>query len=548
MTMINWTNWMDCPRKLFLFFLIAGGVAFYNGLNHPFMIDDHVFFDEMGRNPRNLLLNLIPDKAKVLNLEGPSTEVYYRPLALLVPRIIFLIFGGNVFFMHLANLLLFVTAAWLWARLLGRWSGDMLFATLTAVFLLVHPLNGIIVNFKTAGIFALQLIFMAFVSDWMVRQKPIRPWASIAFLLGAFFCHESTFVLPPSLTVARVLYRKESWKQAVMNLLPLWIAGGLYFFLRMHWASLGTNLFDKFSAYHMTMWQFAASWFSLQAWYMSKFFVPQGIVIWALRPVVYQNPMDWLVPGFAIWFMVVWTIRRFLCDQVWMWVGLSWLAIGLVMMAVGSLFQGDQLMIEPHWLVFPSIGFFMMLANLIVLGMRSRLKFFVLAAVALLLFVWLKWDWWYNALWNKEIGYCYHWMQENPTFKPVNMYIARAYVQEGKLDLAAKHYEMALMNQYPDYLMYTNLGSIALIKGDLDKAEVYLKKSLVIEPRGRGALNSLGIVFIKKKDFKKAEECFQRAIAANRFDSTALKNLRMLENYKATHRENASTTAPLRLE
>ena len=104
-------NWLQSPKKLFLFFLVVGGILFCNGLNHPQMIDDHVFFDEMGRDPRNLWLNFVPDKNKLLHLEGPQTEVYYRPLALTVPKLTFWLLGGNDLGMGLVNLLMFVTAA-----------------------------------------------------------------------------------------------------------------------------------------------------------------------------------------------------------------------------------------------------------------------------------------------------------------------------------------------------------------------------------------------------------------------------------------------------
>lgn len=527
-------DWLKSPHKLFLFFLIAGAAAFANGLNHPLMIDDYVFFDEMGRNPRNLWINFIPDKAKVLNLEGPKTEVYYRPLALSVPKLVYWLVGGSRFAMHLFNLLLFVTAVWLLARLLGRLSGDMLFGTLTALFMLVHPINGIIVNYKTAGIFALQMIFMIMAADWTFKDKvsPGRQAGIIALFLAALFCHEDSFALPLYLLVISRIVLKDPWQRSLQRCGPIFTAAVIYFFLHMIWASLGENLFNKYAGYHMSIWEFVATWFSLQAWYIAKFFAPEGIVIWTIRPIIHTGAADWVVFGSTLWFLAVWTRKKYFPNSVWMQVGLWWFFIGMLLLGAGSLFNGNQLMIEPHWLLFACIGFFMVLADALILVLRGPLRIPVAIATAVLVLSWMSWGWAYNTLWNSEKNYCYYWLQENPSFNPVHMYIARAYFGEGNLEMAAKHYKLSLANQYPDYIMYSNLGSIALLEDKLPLARAYLMRALSIEPRCARALSSLGLVFVRMGDLNKAELCFKRSAQVNHYDSTSMRNLRLLYKYK----------------
>lgn len=103
--------------------------------------------------------------------------------------------------------------------------------------------------------------------------------------------------------------------------------------------------------------------------------------------------------------------------------------------------------------------------------------------------------------------------------------MARYYFAHGKLDLASEQYQMALTGQYPDYIMYSNLGSIALFQGNLEKAKEYLTKAVAIEPKARNALNTLAVVCLKLNDIRKAEEYFRRSVQADPFDTTAQYNL-----------------------
>ncbi len=519
------------PIKLFFFFLAWGTLVFANGLNHPFMIDDHAFFDEAGRDIKNIWINFIPDKAKALHMEGPAVEVYYRPLALVIPKLTYILTFGNAFFMHVFNLLCFVTAAWVLALWLCRISGDILLGVLVAAGVLVHPLNGIIVNFKTAGVFALQMIFMILSADltlssaplvtFLGRGKALRHIWVVVFFMAALFIHESAFILPAYMMALALLLQQESWGKAFQKTKWIWITAIIYFLLRLQWASLSANIFNKFFGYHFGLLQVLASWFSLQAWYLAKVFWPSEIAIFVLRPVVHQGAWLWIIGGVGFWCAVVFMFKKFFGVSLWARLGLIWTALGFVMLGVGSLFHGQELMIEPHWMVFPSIGIFMVLAALFKAKpgpWRGPVAGAALAA-------WLLSSWVYNYLWDDELRYCRFWLKQSPSFTPINMYIARSYFGRGELDLAGRYYKLALTGQRPDYLMYCNLGTIALVQGRPQEAKQYLKYALGIEPRARNALNALGIIYAREGDFKEAEKYFQLSIQADPFDTTGRRNL-----------------------
>ena len=540
MNLLKVTHYLSNPRGLFLFFLVMGAVVFANGLNHPFMIDDHAFFDEAGRDPKNLWINFIPDKSKVLNMEGSPTEVYYRPFALIIPKLMYWLLHGNAFGMHLFNLLAFVCAVWLLARWLGRLSGDRWFGILAGVFVLVHPLNGIIVNFKTAGIFVGRVVCLIYAADFIIRgPRLVYQLYAVALFLAALFFHESAFILPPCVLCLSVLIQKKTWKEALRQGAPLWITAILYFLLRLQWASLSENIFNKFGGYHMSLSEALASWFSLQAWYLSKLIIPTGISIFILKPVVYGYAGVWIIGGMAFWCLTICLLWKLFKNNPWVWIGVSWLFLGLMMMGVGSLFHGQELMIEPHWMVFSSIGFFIILAQSFIF-LFSRFKLAAGICFAVVLAGWCTTAWSYNALWNDELRYSQFWLKQSPTFTPINMYMARAYFAKGQLDLAATYYKRALTGQRPDYLMYSNLGSIALLQGRFEEARMYLEKALVIEPKAKNAMNVLGVVYVKQGDLIQAEKYFRLSVAANPFDTTAQRNLDFFLRIKSSKRDASS--------
>jgi tetratricopeptide (TPR) repeat protein len=177
---------------------------------------------------------------------------------------------------------------------------------------------------------------------------------------------------------------------------------------------------------------------------------------------------------------------------------------------------------------FASIGIFMIFAQLLLYFFKKGFKAAVYGVAGLLFCVWLVASWSYNALWNNELNYAKLWVAESPLYNQLNMYIARAYFKAGQLDEALQHFKMALTDQIPDYVMYTDMGTISLLEGKLDDAKHYLQKALTIEPKASNALNSLAAVYVKLHDMDKAEECLKRAAAADPYDTDALKNLNYL--------------------
>ena len=137
---------------------LMGLGTFFNSLHNGFLIDDHAFFEEKLQNIKYLPLHFLPDKNRALHIEGESADPFYRPLATIIPMLSYLTFKQNVVGHHALNLALFILAAWGIYLFLVYLGCNQLWAYLAAWFYLVHPINGVAVNYITASIFPVQVM------------------------------------------------------------------------------------------------------------------------------------------------------------------------------------------------------------------------------------------------------------------------------------------------------------------------------------------------------------------------------------------------------
>ena len=86
---------------------------------------------------------------------------------------------------------------------------------------------------------------------------------------------------------------------------------------------------------------------------------------------------------------------------------------------------------------------------------------------------------------------------------------------------------------------YNNIGSEALLAGDLHTAEKLLSRGLELDKSFSFAWSNLGVLLKKRGETGKAEECFSRAIALNSHNHTAKYNLALILEQKGNFREAA---------
>ena len=234
--------------------------VYHNSLHNDFMIDDHgmVLQDTKIHNPKFFFYQFIPDLQKNLSLEGSKGDVYYRPLAHVLPMAGYLWFGSDPFGYHLLNLILFYLCA---MAFYGFWNlllKDGSLAFLTTLFFCAHPINALLVNYITASVFSVQVLSMTaslalvlIASDESgfrrisERRRGLLYFLSLIFFGISLLCHETAAVFPLYLAACLWFSRPYSFKKVLTVCSPFLITVGLYLVFRWEHASLKTSLLEK---------------------------------------------------------------------------------------------------------------------------------------------------------------------------------------------------------------------------------------------------------------------------------------------------------------
>jgi hypothetical protein len=213
---------------VFFIFLLVGFLSYSNSLHNGFMIDDHAFFDEKMRNIKFLSYQFIPDKDKFLGIRGEKTDSYYRPLAHVIPMMCYLAFRDNPFGYHLVNLILFCLAAYLIYLFVGFLFQNQILAFLTGLLYLVHPINGVFVNYITANVFAAEviLLILSLMCLWLSWESKWKIWLyslSLLFFAISLLCHETAMAMPFYVMCLLFFVKKQSKRQVMLKSLPFFL-------------------------------------------------------------------------------------------------------------------------------------------------------------------------------------------------------------------------------------------------------------------------------------------------------------------------------------
>ncbi len=525
-------NRKDIIFLLFLFIIVLSVYA--NSLRNNFMMDDWglILQDTTVHNIRFMLYQFIPDRKISFGLENNAPSHYYRPFAHILPMIEWMLFGKNVFGYHLINLLLFYFSLIAIFYLINTLFVDKWLAMITSLLYAVHPLNGLFVNYITANVYAFQLIVLSvgFILFWRVVDKGKPKFfviLSVFFYILALLCHESSFAFPFYLIVTTFILKGRIEKKHIKIILPYIVISIFYFIFRIKYASLATNLFDKIKNSGIGILPLICSNIKLFFLYISQFLFFNGITLQrCIMPVVSSYSL-WLILFFIfIGVFFYWSYRR--REKVIVW-GISTLLLGFVPVVFGSVFELHcGILFEPHWVFFPSIGIFSIVAFciLIIRERAGRILFWIVVSIITLNA--LLFSRTMNKLWANEIVYCKYWFSFSPTQRSILFYLASAYDRKGEYDKAKLTYLKAIENRFTDWQIYVNLSIMEQNKGNFSQANKYLLKAYKLFPCSAVINNNLGVLYKNLKREKEAVRFFKKAISYNPYVIEPYLNLALI--------------------
>jgi len=442
--------------RFFIFLLALGFAAYGNALGNGFVLDDHMLLDE----------GIIKNPWCILDHFRPGEDSFcYRPWLRVALTIGYAIFGDNSYGYHLINFLLLWLCAVLFYSLVFAISRDFWTAALAACFFLLHPYNSIFVNFITTVNVLLEMLFL--LGSLLCVMGGNWVWSAIFFIFG-LGCHESAILLP------FCAWGLTGFRRTVV----LWTIALLYFFWHMHYASFSSNIFDHYSQFQISIFQFFAGLLKLTYWYCSKLLYPSGIVFtWGVKAIAGLNGL--LIFGFFALLGGSWITWRYLrVDKAQRW-GAIWFAVGLIPLVLGSLAKPKWfLMIEPYWLFFSLMGFCLLLAREATKELVKPRRFLAGTMVVVILVSWIMTDRLYNHLWSNEAAYCQYWLLEFPGYRAIHQYLAQVYEIQGNWELAQEENFLSLTEHPADKFHYLMFKGLLMIKQRQSKE---LKERTAIE-------------------------------------------------------------------
>lgn len=509
------------PVILFLF--ILSSIAFINALNHPFMMDDKtlIFGDPLRYHPLEIFKHFLPSYQHGLSeiRDATLSAKYFRPWAHALPLAEYVLFGQRLFFYHAFNLLLLNLAAFLIYRLIAELFNDRRLAFLTAGLFTIHPINGVLVNYITAGALSLMLIFSvgSMICALKAYRSPRGDGEALALGLlayaNAMLCHETAIVLPCFLAIALAYVRPFEFKKFAGIMLPYAVLAGGYFYFRMHYASLKTTIIDSALAMNLSLADYLAAFTKLILWYAKALLTLQDIVLIKSQAIEASHAVLWL-GGFAL--MTAGIVYGLIVSRrPAVRFGLLFLAMGFLPAAAACFFQSSAgLILEPHWLLIGSLGFFVLAAEMLNAGYGILRREWWTNAVIVMILACLAAGWNYNRLWSDQKTYAEHWSKISPSLDLPFFFLGDAFMEREQWPQARRAYVSALERSGRPFEYYYNLAGIILLGGgDLQQAKDLLLRALAVDPNSSRARVSLGMVYsaLDGRD-DLAEQSFKEAL------------------------------------
>ena len=500
MDMTNKNSWLP-PISLFLICLLA----YVNSFNNNFLLDDHlVLFGQRGVINKSLGEILLQDQGG-----------FYRPAGYFLLWLLTHLFGEHQVGYHVVNLVLLFLIAYFLYLIVKNLTLDSLLAFLAAALYAIHPVNGFLVNYMTAGyisVFVLSmqasfLFFMRFADKGSNKDYVL----SFAFFVYACMSHEMVIMLPVFLLSYLFFMKRERFWSLAQWILPLMMFLAVWFIVRSHVSAAFVRISNPIAALGDGL-AYLSTWLDLTGWYLSKLIFPKDIIfLWSSQYGVKNIVLQALVFLFLV-IMSIYAIVRW--NKGFKPLMLTMFVIGLLpsLYSCFVYFPIVWPIIEPHWFYFSSMGFFVLMAVVLKKIIEKNVKagIILVGGVATLL-MYFNWD--LNTKWSTQELYCSYWLSLNPGNLTPYYGLGRSLMDQGDCANAAKIFQVGHNRLHMLSLELTaDMGHCMDVLGDDQKASDYLNTALRMDPNYALTYHYIGLYFNKRNKLERAQDYFRKAV------------------------------------
>ncbi|MCA9401513.1 MAG: glycosyltransferase family 39 protein [Candidatus Omnitrophica bacterium] len=289
---------------LYVFFLVLTVVIYWSSIHNAFLIDDHslIVKNRLLHNFKYLHYQFYPDFYKQLNIGYQLQPGYYRPFAHLLPGINFILYQYDVRGYHLFNMIVFWLSSLCVYHLTVSLSRQHKIAFTATLLYDLHPINGLMVNYVTANVYAAQMIFLSlsclyFRTSLRRQNKKVSVIFAFLFFAAALLCHETSLALPVYLFLIAFFLDKKTVKESCFKTAGFFFMMFLYVIFRFKYASLADSVINEIAKFDMNFIQYVATFFKIIYLHIFQLITCVDIVLVYGLPVQKTNVLVWVLSG-----------------------------------------------------------------------------------------------------------------------------------------------------------------------------------------------------------------------------------------------------------
>lgn len=466
--------------------------SIYTGtLNYEFVYDD---VTQIVNNHRIKDWSYIPDYFVShiwVHRDPGENGNYYRPVFLIWLLINYKLFGLNPWSWHFVTVLVHLVATFAIFLLAERLTRDRLTAFFTSLIFGLHPVHIETVAWVsgvTEPLMAVPLIF-AFLA--YLNNREGRPKARLWFLLSlalysiALLEKETSVVLIGFIFAHEWLFKKGALKEhtqrarlALIRTIPYLTVTALYLMAR----TIALNGFSHVSKENNFPFSVTLTTLPGAVWaYIKLLIFPVGLSADYDTPMV-KSPEFWnfYYPALIVASISagLWKVSR---GKPVVQFGILLFLFPLLPVLRLSIF-GDGFL-HDRYLYLPSVGFSLLVAMAIrqlpagtekVFGQPAR---YVAAALVLSCLL-VPATTFQTYFWEDDVKLNYRRMETAPNRPDLRFNFAGILFEKKRYEEAAAQYEKIVELHPQEYTSNCRIGYIAMLSGDLDKAELHLRKAI----------------------------------------------------------------------
>jgi protein O-mannosyl-transferase len=522
-------------RQCLWFILVITAITYLGTLRFEFVYDDG---PQIVSNPflkawRYVPQYFVSDVWKQVFPMSPSN--YYRPLFVVMMRVIYSLFANRPLGWHLVAVVLHLAVTWLTYILVRKISGQFTLAWLTALIFGLHPIHHEVVAWVSATTESLCAVFFvgAFLAYLQSLEKSRTAWMAVSctLYLLALLSKETAIVLPALVFAYEFLGSKPSEQSKGQKLL-----------LRIRRAAATSSFYIPIVLAYLTVrnqilrglghsnarvpvWMWMRTLPSIVFNYVAHWFYP--VHLGEFYDVFYQPKINFThvaLPAVILTAMgaAVWIFRKRL-DEKMTGIAAAWIVIPLLP-ALDTFVFSPQELVHDRYFYIPSIGAAFLTALVITRPVKSRIGPFGLplnvAATGLALAA---------ALALLTVRAASFWADEHTLFSrayqiaPLNakaeINLGSDLLDLGKVDAAQNVLEDGFRQHEEDPGIAAYLGRVQYAKKQYAQAEFYTRRAIALDPTMPVGHLYLGQILLKENRPVNAEQSMHRAVELNPYSA-----------------------------